>query len=49
MNDELKQEIICKLDVLELLDILGLDMSDLVEKLEDEIEDQKEELRRACR
>lgn len=50
MNVELKEEIVAKLDVLEFLDILGWDVSDLVELLEEHIdEDQQQELQRACR
>jgi len=44
---ELKQRIISGLDEVELLDILGLDISDLVELLEEEIERSKPELERA--
>jgi hypothetical protein len=47
--EELKIEITHKLDVLEFLDILGYDVADLVEVLEDEIETNREELERACR
>jgi hypothetical protein len=47
--DELKALIVAKLDVLEFLDILGYDVADLVEVLEDEIEENQQELERACR
>lgn len=45
--EELKTLIIHKLDVLEFLDILGMDLSDLVEVLEEQIVEQKEEFQRA--
>ena len=44
MNDELKARIVAELDVLEFLDILSLDLSDLVELLEEQIEEAKQEL-----
>lgn len=47
--EELKALIVAKLDVLEFLDILGYELSDLVEVLEEEIEEQHEELERAVR
>jgi hypothetical protein len=47
--DELKALIIAKLDVMEFLDLLGLDLSDLVGLLEEEIEEQYTRLDRACR
>jgi hypothetical protein len=46
---ELKYLIVAKLDVLEFLDIIGYDLADLVEVLEDEIEENQEELTRAVR
>lgn len=51
MNDieELKALIIAKLDVLEFLDIIGYELADLVEVLEDEIDEYSEEFARACR
>lgn len=49
MDRELKYEIAAKLDVLEFLDIIGYDLSDLVELLEDEICEHEDELARACR
>lgn len=49
MDRELKYEIAAKLDVLEFLDIIGYDLSDLVELLEDEIKEHEDELARACR
>jgi hypothetical protein len=49
MNDELKELIAAKLDVTEFLDILGLELTDILDKFEDEIEDTKQELHRACR
>jgi hypothetical protein len=47
--DNLKELIVAKLDVLEFLDIIGYELADLVEVLEDEIEENKTELERACR
>lgn len=49
MNDDLKHLITAKLDVLEFLDILGLDLHDIIDKFEEEIEESKEELLDACR
>lgn len=48
MNDDLKDLIAHKLDVLEFLDILGMDMCDIIDKFNDEIEEYKQELRQAC-
>ena len=45
--EELKALIIHNLDVEELLDILGMDLADLVEKLEDEIEENFDDLMKA--
>ncbi len=39
MNEELKDLIAVKLDVVEFLDILGLELVDIVDKFEDEIEE----------
>ena len=47
--EELKLLIVAKLDVTDFLDILGLELVDLVDKLEEEIEEQHTELIRACR
>ena len=47
--EELKVRIVHSLDVLEFLDILGLDLADLVELLEEEIENEYTQLDRACR
>lgn len=44
MNDDLKDLIVAKLDETQLLDILGLDISDLVILLEEQIEESKQEL-----
>lgn len=47
MNDELttlKERICACMDELALLDILGLDVTDLVELLEEQIEEAKQEL-----
>lgn len=49
MNDDLKHLITAKLDVLEFLDILGLDLYDIIDKFEEEIENEKERLLDACR
>jgi hypothetical protein len=45
---ELKILIASNLDVEEFLDIIGWDLGDLVEALEDEIEENFEELLKAC-
>ena len=47
--EELKQLIIHKLDIDEFLDILGYDLSDLVERLSDELEENYEDLIHACK
>ena len=47
--DELKLLIVHNLDVLEFLDILGVSFAELVDILEDQVENQYEELTRACR
>lgn len=46
--DELKTEIAAKFDELELLDFLDLDINDLVELLEEQIAERKEELEQSC-
>ena len=46
--DELKTLIIHSLDVSEFLDLLGLDLSDLVEKYEEEIQENFDLLMKAC-
>lgn len=46
--EELKARIVATLDVVEFLDILGLDMADIVEVLEEEIEENAVRLTRAC-
>lgn len=46
--DDLKLLIASKLDVAEFLDIIGYTMFDLVEVLTDEINENKQELERAC-
>lgn len=48
MNDDLKDDIAAKLDVIEFMDILGLELVDILDKFDDEIEENKEELKRAC-
>jgi hypothetical protein len=47
--NELKQRIIHSLDVIEFLDILGLELADLMDPLEELIEDNYARLDRACR
>ncbi len=46
--DELKEEIVHKLDVMAFLDILGLELADIIDKFDDEIEECFDELRKAC-
>lgn len=47
--EELKTLIVANLDVIDFLDILGLEMADLVDILEEQIEEQRPQLIRACR
>ena len=47
--EELKAFIVHNLDVMEFLDILGLELSDLVELLEEQIEESATQLQRACK
>lgn len=47
--EELKALIVHNLDVMEFLDILGLELSDLVELLEEQIEESATQLQRACK
>jgi len=42
--EELKALIVSKMDELELLDILGIDMDELVNLLEEQIEENRQEL-----
>ena len=49
MNDELKELISHKLDVIEFLDIIGYELADLVDILEDEIEEHREDFVSACK
>lgn len=49
MNDDLKTLIVAKLDVYDFLDIIGFELDDLVEELEEYVEEYREELLRACR
>jgi hypothetical protein len=49
MNEELKDLIAAKLDVTEFLDILGLELTDILDKFEDEIAENREVLHDACR
>lgn len=46
--DELKLRIIACLDVTDIMDILGWEVADLVDELEDYIAENKEEFQRAC-
>jgi len=46
--NELKDLIIAKLDVTEFLDILGYELSDIIDKFEEEIENNQQELISAC-
>lgn len=46
--NELKTLIVANLDVITFLDLLGMDLSDLVEKLEVEIEENFDVLMDAC-
>jgi len=46
--DTLKSLIIHKLDITEFLDIIGYDLSDLVDVLDDELEENYAELLSAC-
>lgn len=46
---ELKALVVAKLDVSDLLDILGMEVADLVDFLEEQIEENAPEIRRACR
>jgi hypothetical protein len=47
--DELKALIIAKLDVIDLLDLLGMGIEDLVDMLDEELEENYTKLQRACR
>jgi hypothetical protein len=47
--DELKQRIIHTLDVVEFLDILGLEFADIIDLFDEHLEENYEELIRACR
>jgi hypothetical protein len=47
--EELKALIVARLDVFEFLDILGFEMDDLVEALEEEIENNQEQFEQAVR
>lgn len=51
MNDltELKEQIVVQLDVLEFLDILGLELPDIIDKFDEEIEESKSQLISALR
>ena len=49
MTDDIKDRIIACLDVTDILDILGWEVADLIEVLEEHIdEEQEQELLRAC-
>lgn len=45
--EALKELIIAKMDELQFLDMLGLDISDLVETFEEQIEEQREQFENA--
>jgi hypothetical protein len=47
MLDELKDLIIHNLDVMEFLDILGVELADVIDKFDEEIEEYKEALLKA--
>jgi hypothetical protein len=47
--EELKLLIAANLDVYELLDVLGIDMTDLCDILEEQIEENESQLRRIVR
>ena len=47
--EELKELIVHKLDVLEFLDLIDMDFSELVDILEEQIEEHASRLHRACR
>jgi len=49
MLQELKTLIAAKLDVTEFLDIIGYEMDDLVEVLEEQIEEHQAQLMAACK
>ena len=49
MNEELKDLIVAKMDEMSLLDILGLDISDLVDILEEQIEENREYITHSLR
>jgi hypothetical protein len=49
MNEELKELIKAKLDVTQFLDLLGWDLSDLVEALSEEIDTNADIFTEACR
>lgn len=47
--NELKARIVSAMDVTTFLDFLGLDLVDIIDLFDDEIENEKERLDRACR
>jgi hypothetical protein len=47
--DELKARIVSAMDITDLMDFLGLDFVDVIEKFDDEIQENFEDLDRACR
>jgi hypothetical protein len=49
MNKELKELITAKLDVSQFLDLLGWELSDLVEALSEEVHANRELFTEACR
>lgn len=48
MTPDEKDLIASKLDVTEFLDILGLELIDIMDKFDDELNEAREELLRAC-
>lgn len=48
MIDDLKELIVHNLDITEFLDILGLELSDIIDKFDDEIAENEVLLRKAC-
>ena len=47
MNDELKDLIIHNLDIMEFFDLLGVELADIIDKFEEEIEENQDALLKA--
>jgi hypothetical protein len=47
--DELKARIVSAMDITDFLDMLGLDFVDVIDKFDDEIQENSEKFDRACR